>query len=95
MNQGFDAYVNWNDKIGKDFIYNVGFNVTYTKNELRKSNELSNIEEYRKAIGRPTSTIFGWQAEGLFGKDIPLEGHPNQTFGNYQIGDIAYAEFKW
>ena len=26
-------------------------------------------------IGRPTSTIFGLQALGLFGKDIPLEGH--------------------
>lgn len=94
MNQGFDAYVSWNDKIGKDFTYNVGFNITYTKNKLRKSNELSNMEEYRKAIGRPTSTIFGWQAQGLFGKDVPLAGHANQTFGNYQVGDIAYADLN-
>lgn len=60
MNQGFDAYVSWNDKIGKDFTYNVGFNITYTKNKLRKSNELSNMEEYRKAIGRrPARSLDG------------------------------------
>lgn len=52
------------------------------------------MEEYRKAIGRPTSTIFGWQAQGLFGKDVPLAGHANQTFGNYQVGDIAYADLN-
>lgn len=94
LNQGFDAYVSWNDRVGKDFTYNVGFNVTYTKNELRKSNELNNIEEYRKSIGRPTSTIFGWQAQGLFGKDVALEGHPKQNFGSYQVGDIAYADLN-
>lgn len=94
QNQGFDAYMSWNDKIGRDFTYNLGFNITYTKNELRKSSELDNIEEYRRAIGRPTSTIFGWEAQGLFGKDIVLEGHPKQNFGDYQVGDIAYADLN-
>lgn len=94
LNQGFDGYVSWNDKVGTDFTYNLGFNITYTKNQLRKGNELPNIEEYRKAIGRTTSTIFGWQAEGLFGKDVPLAGHTPQSFSSYQEGDIAYVDLN-
>jgi hypothetical protein len=94
MNQGFDGAISWNDRIGDDFTYNVGFNFTYSKNKLQKSSELSNMEEYRKAVGRPTSTLFGWQSQGLFGKDVPLSGHAAQGFGSYQAGDIAYADLN-
>lgn len=94
LNRGVDASISWNSKVGKDFTYNVGFNITYTKNKLQKSNELENIEDYRKSVGRPTSTIFGWQAQGLFGKDVPLDNHPLQSFSNYQTGDIAYADLN-
>lgn len=94
LNQGIDACVNWNDKVGEDFTYNLGFNITFTKNKLRKTNELNNIEDYRKSIGQPTSAIFGWQSQGLFGKDVAIVGHPFQSFGNYQVGDIAYADLN-
>ena len=94
LNQGIDACVNWNDKVGEDFTYNLGLNITFTKNKLRKTNELSNIEDYRKSIGQPTSAIFGWQSQGLFGKDVAIAGHPFQSFGNYQVGDIAYADLN-
>ena len=57
-------------------------------------NELNNIEDYRKSIGQPTSAIFGWQSQGLFGKDVAIVGHPFQSFGNYQVGDIAYADLN-
>ena len=83
MNQGIDAQVRWQDKIG-EIHYNVGVNLTFTKNKLRKSDELDNIEDYRKSVGRSTSTIFGLQAEGLFGKDVQLAGHPLQSYGAYQ-----------
>ena len=61
---------------------------------MRKSDELDNIEDYRKSVGRSTSTIFGLQAEGLFGKDVQLAGHPLQSYGAYQAGDIAYADLN-
>lgn len=93
MNQGIDAQVRWQDKIG-EIHYNVGVNLTFTKNKLRKSDELDNIEDYRKSVGRSTSTIFGLQAEGLFGKDVQLAGHPLQSYGAYQAGDIAYADLN-
>lgn len=94
LNRGVDAGLSWNGRAGRDFTYRVGFNLTWTKNELRQSDELAGIEEYRKAVGRPTSTIFGWQAEGLFGKDVPLSGHALQGFSAYGVGDIAYTDLN-
>lgn len=93
-NKGFDADINWNDKVGRDFSYQVGLNLTYSKNKLVAWDENSRIEAYRKAVGQPTDRIFGLQSQGLFGKDIPLAGHPFQTFGPYQNGDIAYADLN-
>lgn len=94
MNQGFDASFRWADRVNNDFSYNVGVNLTYSKNELRKSGDLTNIEEYRRAIGKPTSTIFGLEALGLFGKDVDINSHVLQSYGNYTVGDIAYANLN-
>lgn len=93
-NQGLDFAVNWNGSVGRDFFYTVGANMTFSKNKLNKWNELDGVEGYRKAVGRSTSSIFGLQALGLFGKDVPLEGHPLQSYGVYQNGDIAYADMN-
>ena len=35
-NKGIDINLNWNDRIGKDFGYSVGFNMNYNKNEITK-----------------------------------------------------------
>lgn len=35
-NKGIDINLNWNDRIGKDFRYSVGFNMNYNKNEVTK-----------------------------------------------------------
>lgn len=93
-NQGVEASISWFDSPIKDFSYEVGLNLTFSKNKLIKADELDNIEDYRKKIGQPTDHIFGLQAEGLFGKDIPLNGHAPQSFGPYQNGDIAYADLN-
>lgn len=94
VNKGFDFSVEWNEKVGNDLQYTAGLNMTYTKNRLVKWNELDGVEDYRKSVGRPTSTIFGLDAIGLFGRDVTLDGHPLQTYGIYKNGDIAYSDLN-
>lgn len=36
----------------------------------------------------------GYVSQGLFGKDVELEGHPMQLFGSYGNGDIAYVDLN-
>ena len=37
-NKGVEVALTWNDKIGKDFQYNVGWNMAYNHNEVTKVN---------------------------------------------------------
>lgn len=92
-NQGIEAMLNWKDRVG-DFSYSVGMNYIYTKNKVVKWNEVQHGEEYRYTVGKPTDDMQGLVAQGLFGKDIVMEGHPYQTFGDYQNGDIAYQDIN-
>ena len=35
LNTGIDLSLNWNDKIGQDFNYNIGVNLSYLHNEVK------------------------------------------------------------
>ena len=37
-NRGVEFAVNWNDRVGKDFSYSIGYNVAYNKNEVTEVN---------------------------------------------------------
>ena len=93
-NSGVDLTIGWNGRAGRDFTYGVSMNMTYSKNRLLKWNELDGVESYRKSIGRPTSTVFGLDAIGLFGKDVALADHVLQSYGVVREGDIAYADLN-
>lgn len=93
-NQGIEGYVSWSDKIG-EFSYTFGGNFIWSKNKLTAWNDIvPEKEAYRSPIGKPTDAMFGLVSQGLFGKDIPLAGHPFQTFGPYQQGDLAYQDLN-
>lgn len=94
-NAGAELEIAWNDKAtGGDFRYEIGANVTFARDWMFRNSQLPGVEDYRTAIGRPTSSIMGLKSEGLFGKDVPLEGHAKQMFGYYTIGDVAYKDMN-
>lgn len=92
-NHGFEGSINWKDKAG-DLIYSLGLNVVWSKNELKEWDQIDYPDSYRNLIGKPTDAMMGYRALGLFGKDVPLAGHPSQYLGAYQVGDIAYADLN-
>jgi TonB-linked SusC/RagA family outer membrane protein len=90
-NRGVDLSAAWRNRSG-DFSYDVGLNFLYSGNKIIHCGELQGIEEARRMTGRSSGAIYGLDAIGLFGRDIPLSGAPSQRFGHYQEGDIAYAD---
>ncbi len=90
-NHGVDFSVNWEASKG-DFSYNVGLNGLWSKNKLVEWNEMDYPDAYTNSVGLPTDAMTGYTALGLFGRNVALEGHPQQKFGNYQEGDIAYLD---
>lgn len=91
-NYGIDTYMQWGDRNG-DFSYQVGTNLTWSKNKLLKWDEPQYPDAYARAIGKPTDAMVGYQSMGLFGKNVPLQG-ANQLLGRFQEGDIAYADLN-
>ena len=94
LNQGIDACVNWNDKVGEDFTYNLGLNITFTKNKLRKTNELSNIEDYRKEYWTTYQCHFWLAVTRFIRKRCGYCRASLSEFWELSVGDIAYADLN-
>lgn len=92
-NHGFDVNVEWSDKSG-DISYSVGANLLWSKNKLVEWSEVDYNEDYLKKVGQSTDVIMGYEAMGLFGKNVKLDNGVFQTLGNYQEGDIAYKDLN-
>ncbi|MGM9766965.1 MAG: SusC/RagA family TonB-linked outer membrane protein [Candidatus Cryptobacteroides sp.] len=93
LNEGVEAQARWQDKAG-DFSYSIGANVLWSRNKVLEWNQVLHGENYRYVVGNSTSAMTGYVAEGLFGRDIAIDGHPSQSFGHYQDGDIAYRDIN-
>ena len=78
-NTGVELNLTWNDNIGKDFTYNVGFNMAYNKNEVGNIPTEDGIihgssyvlydnapEIYRAQNGKPIGYYWGFKTAGIF-----------------------------
>ena len=85
-NKGVEIALTWNDRIGKDFSYNVGVNFATNKNEVtRIANEngyingggsiLSQGTEYiyRAEIGKPIGYFYGMSYSGIWQNQAEID----------------------
>lgn len=78
QNTGVEVALNWNDQIGKDFKYNVGFNIAYNKNEVTKVNS---SQKYNSGgsdlLAQSTGNMARFE-----------EGHPIGYFWGYKTAGV-------
>ncbi|MCF2579732.1 TonB-dependent receptor [Prevotella stercorea] len=93
-NRGFELVLGHNNRIGKDWSYNLSLNMGYNKNEIidmagtegpTSDSNIWNLEGY--AI----SSYYGYVADGLFRTEEELKNGPLRT-GNEKLGDIRYKD---
>ena len=96
---GWELSLKWQDKIGKDFSYYVGLNLSYNQNEIKEMKEapLNNEYQYQKGhrIGSRSQYLFwkyyyeGCEAdyEAEFGQPFPT-----QIVSDIQPGDAVYVD---
>ena len=65
-NKGFDFRLSWNDRIGKDFMYDITFTGGYTKNKIKFWDEAPGAPEYQKSTGKMTNTSIYYEYDGVF-----------------------------
>lgn len=72
LNSGVELSINWSDKIGKDFSYYVGANLTTLKNKVKSLNGLPHIyggsDEFRtiSRVGGSMNAFYGYEIEGVY-----------------------------
>ena len=105
-NTGFEVALTWNDKIGKDFSYNVGVNFATNKNKVtRIANEnhyingpggvLSQGTEYvyRAEEGKPLGYFYGMSYSGIWQNQEQIEAA--RQAGKAVLDDAQPGDMIW
>lgn len=81
-NSGIELALNWNDKIGKDFNYNIGWNIASNKNEVTEVNNGSGyIQGGENLLSQATTFMARFE-----------EGHPLSYFYGYKTSGVLQNE---
>lgn len=105
-NKGLELSLTWNDKIGSDFNYNVGFNFAYNKNEVTKfkgKNDRSLDGSKMTMEGYGYKTLYILEVDRIITtqEDLALvqsiadnapEGKTPFAFGRPELGDVLYKD---
>lgn len=73
-NQGVELGLNWKDRAGKDFIYNVGINLTTIDNKVIEMNGRDYLPgamvrgnySTRTQVGYPIGSFWGYEIDGVY-----------------------------
>ena len=88
QNKGYEVQLSWNDRIGKDFRYNISANFSHNKNEVTRlansegiihggSNAIAQntAELYRLQVGYPIGYFWGYEMEGIIQNEQQLQDY--------------------
>lgn len=95
-NKGVEVSLDWNDKIGKDFSYNIGLNATYLKNKVtkldgRNQEVLDNSVQIHK-LGYAISSFYGYKVEGVYQNWDEIKADPIALANGLELGDFKYKD---
>lgn len=92
-NKGFDANIEYNDKIGKVGIRLYG-NVTYAHNRIVFQDEPNRKYAYQSGTGHMYGEFTGYVADGLFKDQADIDASAKQQFGVVAPGDVKYKNLN-
>lgn len=96
-NKGWEISLNWRDQIGKNFSYNIGFNLADVKNKVTDlhgyKSPSSNLTV--RLEGEPLDALFGWETLGICQNEEQYEKYKDvmKTYNeNWGIGDLIIKD---
>lgn len=99
LNAGFEMNLNWADKIGKDFDYSIGFNMSTLKNEVKALKEgvphlLSADVAYQTIIkpGEAINSYYGLKAVGVYQNEEQIKNDPIAVANKLKPGDLMFED---
>ena len=98
LNTGVELSVNWSDKIGKDFSYYIGANLTTLHNEVKDLNGLSYLyggsAEFRtiSRVGGELNAYYGHEVAGVYQNEAEIAADPIAVENGLKPGDFKYVD---
>ena len=99
-NKGFEASVEYNKAIGKDFSISVRANMTYNKDKVIENAESEPAYPWLERRGHNVLATWGFVAEGLYTSDAQIKERGITQFGEtypgelVKPGDIMYKDLN-
>ena len=92
-NGGVDMSLSYKKVFRKDLTLSLRGSFTYAHNKIVFNDEPDySLTPNLSKIGHPEHSRLLYLAEGIFTSQEEVENHAEQTFGNYGVGDIKYAD---
>ncbi|QNM86721.1 TonB-dependent receptor [Polaribacter pectinis] len=104
-NTGGELAINYKAINKEDFSVNLGYNVTYVKNEVTEvlggafveggGFAIGNPAPSRMEVGQPIGYFYGLQTDGIFQNQAEVDAHPSQDGLGSNLtspGDIRYKD---
>ena len=78
LNSGIDVSANWNDKIGRDFSYNIGVNISTLRNRVKDLNGNSIIRGGKTVniVGKEMNSFYGFKMIGVYQTEAEIAADP-------------------
>lgn len=98
LNSGLELSFRWSDRIGKDFSYSIGANLTTLKNEVKNLNGLPYIyggsDEFRtiSRVGDSMNAFYGYEIEGVYQNAAEIAADPVAVENSLSPGDFKYTD---
>ncbi len=96
-NSGFELALNWTEDISDDFRYNIGFNFSTLKNEVRDLYGQPYIDggsaefRQRSMVGEPLLAFFGYEVLGVYQNTSEIDADPSAP-ASAVPGDFQYKD---
>ncbi|MGV3538874.1 MAG: SusC/RagA family TonB-linked outer membrane protein [Rufibacter sp.] len=96
--RGYEIALNWNDKIGSDFRYRIGFNFSHNENRVVFRDDPRDTPDYQKEEAKPIGWDSRLQTAGYYTSLDDIYNYGSVSLGTAQgnlvPGDFMYIDYN-
>lgn len=94
LNTGFDISANWSDRIGNDFKYSIGLNLSFLKNEVKDLGDTDYVKGGKtiNMVGEEMNSFYGFKVVGVYQNDAECAADPIAVANGLVPGDFKYED---
>lgn len=96
LNQGFDVSATWVDRVGKDFKYHVGTNLSFLRNEVKSLSGATMVNNGKvyNIVGKEMNSFYGYKVIGIYQNEAQIKADPIAVANGCQPGDFIYEDLN-